>query len=166
MAYDSNLAETLAELHDSRQRRNELETQLSLAAAEIAALKLVADKLKETNVTDLTTREYLGVACAYLRGLNSPCRTAEEGERAAALLEADAQALVDVRTLDDWVEKAQPGALRNYTQFRNLRGAWCVLIDGNKDTHCPGTPAAAAAARAKAAEWVRAQTSDDKLKAG
>lgn len=43
MAYDSNLAEALTELHDSRQRRNELETQLSLATAEIAALKLVAE---------------------------------------------------------------------------------------------------------------------------
>ncbi len=38
-------------------------------------------------MSDLTRGEYLAAACAYLRGLNSPCRTPEEGERAAGLLE-------------------------------------------------------------------------------
>lgn len=52
--------------------------------------------------TDLSPEEYLGVACAYLSGLNSPCRTPAEGERAAVALQADARALADVRTLDEW----------------------------------------------------------------
>ncbi len=55
-------------------------------------------------MSDLTTAEYHAVACAYLRGLNSPCRTPEEGERAATRLEADARALWAVRVLDRWAK--------------------------------------------------------------